>query len=484
MNTLRLFCPRDWRVVRCLAVVLCLTSHGTVDAQSPSPKPGEDEENEPGIITSESEASVSLATLVGGSAVWSLTAEQVEAEFKNKGFVWLDPALKNRAIIRPRQMMLKKEEVNGDSTFISFKPIKHQMELFGRAAHEATLEFPNGRLASLSISIWNKGDADQDMTETRFMGLVDASVQDMDKVLKVRGRNLGRDASGAVRVSRWRWDSAETLAQLEFSTSKNEDRSFQAEFLRLRLLPRASQGGSAVNPTAPAGRIGVLDLTKNVQKKESGDVFISSVPMVDQGQKGYCAVASTERVMRYYGLQVDQHDLASAAGTTATRGTNPREFEDAIHSMQGKLKFRVKDLISFDEREFEKLVQNYNREAKRLGGREWAEGNYYFEANPDILREARCRNGGYEKFRGYVVAATDRGLPLLWALHLGRYPETGRENPQLGGGHMRTIIGYNSKTDEVIFTDSWGPGHEFKKMKGRDACAATLGLYLIDYNGR
>ena len=48
---------------------------------------------------------------------------------------------------------------------------------------------------------------------------------------------------------------------------------------------------------------------------------------------------------------------------------------------------------------------------------------------------------------------------------------------------MRTLIGYNTKTDEVIFSDSWGAGHEFKKMKGRDACAATLGLYLVEPAG-
>ena len=29
----------------------------------------------------------------------------------------------------------------------------------------------------------------------------------------------------------------------------------------------------------------------------SGDVYIQDVPMVDQGQKGYCAVACTERVV-------------------------------------------------------------------------------------------------------------------------------------------------------------------------------------------
>jgi hypothetical protein len=43
--------------------------------------------------------------------------------------------------------------------------------------------------------------------------------------------------------------------------------------------------------------------------------------MVDQGDKGYCVVASVERVMRYYGAAVDQHELAQVANSDAAIGT-------------------------------------------------------------------------------------------------------------------------------------------------------------------
>jgi hypothetical protein len=39
--------------------------------------------------------------------------------------------------------------------------------------------------------------------------------------------------------------------------------------------------------------------------------------MVDQGEKGYCVVASVERVLRYYGGTVDQHELAQIANSDA-----------------------------------------------------------------------------------------------------------------------------------------------------------------------
>ena len=30
---------------------------------------------------------------------------------------------------------------------------------------------------------------------------------------------------------------------------------------------------------------------------------------------------------------------------------------------------------------------------------------------------------------------------------------------------MRMIIGYNDKTKAILFSDSWGAGHELKQMK-------------------
>ena len=56
----------------------------------------------------------------------------------------------------------------------------------------------------------------------------------------------------------------------------------------------------------------------------------------------------------------------------------------------------------------------------------------------------------------------DKGIPLFWGVTLGTYPEP--EIPQSKGGHMRLIIGYNDKKREILYTDSWGAGHELKRM--------------------
>jgi cystathionine beta-lyase/cystathionine gamma-synthase len=51
-----------------------------------------------------------------------------------------------------------------------------------------------------------------------------------------------------------------------------------------------------------------------------------------------------------------------------------------------------------------------------------------------------------------------------------------KEIPQASGGHMRIIIGYNTATNEILYSDSWGRGHEEKRMSSDDAWIMTNGL--------
>ena len=64
-------------------------------------------------------------------------------------------------------------------------------------------------------------------------------------------------------------------------------------------------------------RVSRRALKQKVTTRPDGTRIIENVPMVDQGQRGYCAVATTERVMRYYGFEVDQHLMAQLAQSSA-----------------------------------------------------------------------------------------------------------------------------------------------------------------------
>ena len=44
---------------------------------------------------------------------------------------------------------------------------------------------------------------------------------------------------------------------------------------------------------------------------------------------------------------------------------------------------------------------------------------------------------------------------------------------------MRLIIGYYDKSETIIFTDSWGAGHEFRTMNQSDAYRVSMGVFAL-----
>ena len=44
---------------------------------------------------------------------------------------------------------------------------------------------------------------------------------------------------------------------------------------------------------------------------------------------------------------------------------------------------------------------------------------------------------------------------------------------------VRLIIGYNQKTHEILYTDSWGVGHELKRMPEDRAFAITREVFFL-----
>ena len=70
------------------------------------------------------------------------------------------------------------------------------------------------------------------------------------------------------------------------------------------------------------------------------------------------------------------------------------------------------------------------------------------------------------------------GIPVIWCVLLGIMPED-KLSSQSKGGHMRLIIGYNEKNQEILYTDSWGMGHELKSMPIQHAWAITTRVFYM-----
>ncbi|RFC47618.1 MAG: Peptidase_C39 like family protein [Verrucomicrobia bacterium] len=408
---------------------------------------------------SQSAPEVSIDSLVLSSSTWESTVNDVVKSYATAGFAWTSAA---------------KESARADGKRAS-------LTLLGRPVGETIIYFSGEKPRQLQVSIFNRGD-NGPITEDVYLATVDHFKNALTEKTQVSAVDRGKDNKSATRSEGFLWQAGGTAYLLEFSAQKEvkaRDIPFRAEFIRLRTVPL----GSGASP-AKAGRATRAALPANVVQKD-GDTFIQNIPMVDQGEKGYCVVATTARVFGYYGMQVDQHEIAQIANASAETGTSSSGMIESLGRIAGRFKVRVKTHDEMEYPELGDLVEDYNRIAKRKNGREFSTAPtvnlwMHFDAfDPEILKETRLKDGaGFKSFSAEVQRSVDAGVPLLWTVTVGIFPEQ-KINPQSRGGHMRLIIGYNTATNEILYSDSWGAGHELKRLGLAEAFCATHGIYSI-----
>ncbi|MBR2906195.1 MAG: hypothetical protein IKC08_09880, partial [Lentisphaeria bacterium] len=248
------------------------------------------------------------------------------------------------------------------------------------------------------------------------------------------------------------------------------------------------------------------ELVKKVKRDRQGAV-IQDIPMVDQGPKGYCVPAVLERLFSYYGGNLNQHVLAGLMDTSPQGGTNSLNMYTALKRISKRLDVNVRKQYEFlcTVSDLEKFVSKYNSLAKkekapririaRFGDR-IDMSRTFLTADPEIGRNAlyQLKKRAFESdFCEFVREKIDAGIPVLWSVIMDFSPERGGGR----GGHLRLITGYEFSSDgqsnnrsrkkssrkefsTVIFSDTWGRGHEEKKMDAADAWAITKGLYYIE----
>ena len=419
-------------------------------------------------------------------AVWSKPADAFIIENRPYGFQFLDAERTS-----------------------AFSPEKGRM-IFGRFfVYETRVYWKESAIRRVEVSIYNKGDANIPVSRERF----ETSVRDIsDYLTKAFGQpEREPDAKPAARkvVKRLLWKRKSPLLQLEWAyVEPHADKAsglrlpFSPEYIRIVMVPKT--GHAAADNASLTGRSFLVkakslrQLKANIVKNSKGDVLIENIPMVDQGQKGYCAAASAERILRYYGLDVDQHQIAQLAETSARGGTSIEGITDAITAIGKSYALDQKNLIaadrggSFQDSQTFRDLKDYNAAARRAKKPEIDWRNYtlynmvdlsaiWNDMDPQILMQSRLRrNQEFAKFLAGIRSYVDAGVPLFWSCLVGLYPEVPDVNS--GGrafGHMRLIVGYNQKTHEILYSDSWGPNHALKRMPETQAWTMTKGLLVL-----
>jgi len=356
-----------------------------------------------------------------------------EGEKKNPYFKWLTKE-------RTRALFMRRPFAN---VTVDLKLFDNEIPI-----EEAIVDFRDGKLLGITVSIFNRGDGG-DITATEFQRRFKLAGQAIGAQLDIRPKRKKANPAQGMLTEGWMWISARGMAVLEH----NPEAPGNTEFLRLRMARRDATGAyaSAMN-SRPGASVSLSDLPRNVTRDDDGNVYVDNLPMVDQGQKGYCVVASTQRLFEYYGIACDQHQLAQISGADPNKGTSSASIIEELGAIDHLFKTRFEPLgVMFQD-------------------------GLLYELDKDMYAGKAVDS---KQFHRLIRKYIDDGIPLLWALELGKYEEEPSIAQQAGGGHMRMIIGYNDKTDRVIFSDSWGAGHEFKTMDADDCFQATHGLFLL-----
>jgi hypothetical protein len=319
-------------------------------------------------------------------------------------------------------------------------------KLFGAVPYSVALySNSEGKAESLSIVFANKGDygSKAGFATEHFnnkggpdepTSLADAMQRDHDLIQKALTRALGEGQSqrfgdtGTRRTAlRWDWNDHSFLLSL-----------VEGEYVSVQVVPssHADAGGRSERVSDAQVR---ERLEASVRREDNGDVWVSGIPMVDQGPKGYCVPATFERAMRHMGVEADMYLLAMVGQSGAGGGTV-----------------------------VEHLIENLRSQVYRKGRR----------LRDIAVKDLRIRD---------VQRHIDSGIPLLWRMcSMPEYNEIADKNTDTRGGdghgewletvkkdfekrekpsdnyHLCMIIGYNEKTGEIAVSDSWGKRFELR----------------------
>ncbi len=303
-----------------------------------------------------------------------------------------------------------------------------------------------GGVTGISFVFSNKGDGGHGG------GSISQAIRDdKDAILRTLTRLLGRPepisiGRGVRREAGFRWDW--------------EDHSFVLvhrldNYVALRLAPTQVLEAGGANRTRDNQVRGAV--SARVMKRANGDVVLGGLPMVDQGEKGYCVPAVWEMALRSMGVEADMYLLGAEMASDGGRGTDLRRAVDV------------------------------GRAVAEEGGR-----------NMTMLR----LDGGTRDISRWI----DRGIPLIWAMRCSEeFIEAGLERTarrrgmtkpaewvQSRGatgrarelakadwfGHVCLVVGYNHETGEVAISDSWGPGHHERWHTQEEIKAVSSGEFF------
>ena len=295
-------------------------------------------------------------------------------------------------------------------------------------------------VTSIELIFANKGDtkrkSSQQITKTNRI---------LEKTLI---KNFGQPVNSHFGTSKLR----KRVKLWTFSNAKLILDSQNDEYVTIILMPADAEITSDSKQ-----RVDLEMLKKNVATNDFGDHYIKNIPMIDQGDKGYCVPATVARIFAFYGFpDVSMHKLADIAETGKGGGTDVSTTLSSLNAVCKQKNIRI-DRVEISVDKIAKQIDNGFPVV-------WI----MFASKP------------YEEYRHTAQHKRKKiDNPERWARHLKKVKVSKfkNENP-----HACLIIGYNKITGELAVSNSWGTAENAPSwipIKAAEKASQCNGFVLI-----
>ena len=387
--------------------------------------------------------------LLGLLSLRSVNAEPFPIEAMVNGDYWHTPAFRDN--FRP----------STTSSLISHRYWPEATELLGHKPHVITAKFVGGNIRSINLLFLDSGThfgyvpiarakanemANQAAFQKYFGDVKFAVIDGLQKLAKPGAKTgeLGKEKMLKQNVSFF------ATGNLVARFHVIEEQLIKVTFFREQ---EDAEHWIAPDLLKQNPRDRVAAAKKNVKKLPNGDVLVTNIPLLPQGDRAYCGLSALAMTMQYLGLEIDTEDYAAASGVRygSTRGSRIREVYSEAAEEAG---FRMSRATRFDAMKTKSLIDSG---VPVLVWRRWTQER-------DFLHTAFARR-----------FAKDPTLQLPRADAADREMWPGKDDYS----HATVITGYNQERGELIFTESWSERERNRRMRAEEMIGTAYYTFFL-----